>query len=329
MLAGGAIEPRILRPVTRPLTLTDAGMETALIFHQGIDLPCFAAFPLVDTEDGREALRRYYRPFLDLARDRGTPFVLDAPTWRANSDWGAELGYDAAALAAVNRRSVAFIDEVRREARPAGGPAVQLEALVGPRGDGYAPGAMMSADEAEAYHAVQLSALADTAVDLVAALTITDAAEAIGIVRAARSVRLPITIGFTVETDGRLPSGQALGDAIAEVDRETDGGASQFMINCAHPAHFAGVLAAGGDDWCGRIGGLRANASMLSHAELDAAEELDDGDPADLAARYVAVRELLPNLTLIGGCCGTDIRHVTAICEAWLAEDLSTTLPPR
>jgi S-methylmethionine-dependent homocysteine/selenocysteine methylase len=305
--------------VTRPLTLTDAGMETALIFDQGIELPCFAAFPLVETEDGRDALRRYYQPFLDLARDHDAPFVLDAPTWRANPDWGAELGYDAAAVAAVNRRSVAFVDEVRRRARAAGGPAVQLEALVGPRGDGYAPGAMMSAEEAEGYHAVQLVALADTAVDVVAAMTITDAEEAVGIVRAARSVGLPITIGFTLETDGRLPSGQALGEAIAQVDRDTDGGASQFMINCAHPVHFAGVLAAGGD-WRNRIGGLRANASMLSHAELDAAEELDDGDPADLAARYVAVRELLPNLTLIGGCCGTDIRHVTAICEAWLAD---------
>jgi S-methylmethionine-dependent homocysteine/selenocysteine methylase len=305
--------------VTRPLTLTDAGMETALIFDQGIELPCFAAFPLVETEEGRDALRRYYQPFLDLARDHDAPFVLDAPTWRANPDWGAELGYDAAAVAAVNRRSVAFVDEVRRAARPTGGPAVLTEALVGPRGDGYAAGAMMSADEAEAYHSVQLRALADTDVDQVAAMTITDAEEAVGIVRAARSAGLEITIGFTLETDGRLPSGLALGEAIEQVDRDTDGAASQFMINCAHPVHFAGVLAAGGD-WRGRIGGLRANASMLSHAELDAAEELDDGDPADLAARYVAVRSLLPNLTLIGGCCGTDIRHVTAICEAWLAD---------
>ena len=294
-------------------------METALIFHQGIDLPCFAAFPLVETGEGRKALRRYYQPFLDLARDRGLPFLLDAPTWRANPDWGAELGYDAAALAAVNRRAVAFVDEVRRAARPAEGPAVLVEALVGPRGEGYAPGAMMSADEAEAYHSVQLRALADTAVDQVAAMTITDPLEAVGIVRAARSVGLPITIGFTLETDGRLPSGQALGEAVEQVDRNTDGAASPFMINCVHPAHFADALAAGGD-WRARIGGLRANASMLSHAELDAAEELDDGDPADLAARYVAARELLPNLTLIGGCCGTDIRHVTAICEAWLAE---------
>src|SRR5436190_6302734 len=259
-------------------------METVLIFQHGLDLPCFAAFPLVETEDGRDALRSYYRPFLDLAADRGAPFVLDAPTWRANPDWGAQLGYDAAALAAVNQRSVAFVDDVRRAARPAAGPPVLVEALVGPRGDGYAPGAVMSAEEAEAYHAIQLRAITGTAVDLVAAMTITNAEEAIGIVRAARSLGLPITIGFTLETDGRLPSGQALGEAIEQVDRETDGGASQFMLNCAHPAHFADVLAAGGD-WRGRIGGLRANASMLSHAELDAAEELDDGDPADLAAR--------------------------------------------
>ena len=288
-------------------------METALIFHQGIDLPCFAAFPLVETGEGRKALRRYYQPFLDLARDRGLPFLLDAPTWRANPDWGAELGYDAAALAAVNRRSVAFVDEVRGAARPAAGPAVLVEALVGPRGEGYAPGAMMSADEAEAYHSVQLRALADTAVDQVAAMTITDALEAVGIVRAARSVGLPITIGFTLETDGRLPSGQALGEAIEQVDAETDAAPAYYAINCAHPTHFRDAIE-GGSAWARRIRGLRANASTKSHAELD------DGDPADLAACYVAARELLPNLTLIGGCCGTDIRHVTAICEAWLAE---------
>lgn len=302
----------------RPLTLTDAGMETVLLFHEGIDLPCFAAFPLVDNEPGRAALRRYFRPFLDLARDHGAPFVIDAPTWRANPDWGAQLGYDAAALAAANQRSVAFVDELRREARTAGDPVVLVEALVGPRGDGYAAGSMMSADEAEAYHAVQLRALAETAADQVAAMTITDANEAIGIVRAARAVDLPITIGFTLETDGRLPSGQELGEAIAQVDRETDGGPTQFMLNCVHPTHFVGVLARSGA-WRDRIGGLRANASTLSHAELDVAEELDDGDPADLAARCVALTELLPNLTVIGGCCGTDIRHVTAICEAWLA----------
>ena len=204
--------------MTRPLILTDAGMETALIFHQGVDLPCFAAFPLVETEDGRRALRDYFRPFLDLARDRGLPFLLDAPTWRANPDWGRELGYDLEGIAAVNRRAVAFVDDLRHEELAAGSPAILVEALVGPRGDGYAPDSMMSAQEAEAYHAVQLEALADTAADRVAAMTIADADEAVGIVRAAAAVGLPITVGLTLETDGRLPSGQPLGDAV-ELDR--------------------------------------------------------------------------------------------------------------
>ena len=303
-----------------PLTLTDAGMETVLIFEQGIDLPCFAAFPLVETEDGRDALRRYYQPFLDLARDHAAPFVLDAPTWRANPDWGARLGYDAAALAAVNRRSVAFVDEVRRAARPAGGPGRPGGGPRGPAGRRRTRG-RARCRRRRPRHTTRCSCAPSPTRRPTRwpRMTITDAEEAIGIVRAARAVGFPVTVGFTLETDGRLPSGQALGDAIEQVDRETDGGAAQFMINCAHPVHFADVLAAGGD-WRGRIGGLRANASMLSHAELDAAEELDDGDPADLAARYVALRELLPNLTLVGGCCGTDIRHVTAICEAWLAE---------
>jgi len=218
----------------------------------------------------------------------------------------------------VNRRAVAFVDDLRHEELAAGSPAILVEALVGPRGDGYAPVSMMSAQEAEAYHAVQLEALADTAADRVAAMTIADADEAVGIVRAAGAVGLPITVGLTLETDGRLPSGQPLGDAVEQIDRETDGAAAGFMLNCAHPAHFAGVLAAGGG-WRDRIGAVRANASMLSHAELDAAEELDDGDPADLAARYLGLRDLLPGLEVVGGCCGTDVRHVTAIADAWLA----------
>jgi S-methylmethionine-dependent homocysteine/selenocysteine methylase len=311
-----------------PLTLTDAGMETGLIFHQGVELPCFAAFPLVETAAGRDALRRYFEPFLDLAGDRRLPFVLDAPTWRANPDWGARLGYDAQALAAVNRRAVEFVAGLRAEAQRQRSPAILVEALIGPRGDAYTAGGMMSAPEAEAYHAVQVRALARSPVDRIAAMTIADAEEAVGIVRAVQAVGLPITVGFTLETDGRLPSGQALGDAIEQVDRETGGGPADFMLNCAHPAHFAGVLAAGGG-WRERIGAVRANASMLSHAELDAAEELDDGDPADLALRYLALRDLLPNLETLGGCCGTDIRHVTAICDAWLAADQSSNLPRR
>jgi S-methylmethionine-dependent homocysteine/selenocysteine methylase len=298
------------------LFLTDAGMETALIFHQGQELPSFATFPLLESEAGRDALRTYYEPFLELARTRGTGFILGGCTWRASADWGAGLGYDRAAMDAVNRRAIEFVEELRAST-PASQGAVVLEAPIGPRGDAYAPESLMSAEEAERYHSAQMQTLSDTAVDLITALTVTYAEEAIGMVRAARGADLPVAVSFTVETDGHLPSGQTLRAAIEQVDAETDGAPLHYMINCAHPTHFEGVL--DGDPWSTRIRGLRANASTLSHAELDEAEDLDDGDPADLAARHVALRGSLPNLTILGGCCGTDIRHVTSICDAWVS----------
>ena len=295
--------------------LTDAGLETVLIFHDGIDLPAFASFPLVEDEAGRAALNGYYAPFLQLARERGTGFVLSSPTWRANQDWGDQLGYDAETLAKINRHSIEMLERLRADAGP--GQPILIEGMLGPRSDGYAPTTTMSPSDAERYHAVQLRVFADTAVDMASAITLTYAEEAIGVVRAAAKLGLPSAIGFTVETDGRLPSGQTLRAAIDQVDAETDGACGYFLINCAHPTHFAEMLAEGPP--IERIHGLRANASTRSHAELDAAEELDDGDPADLGARYVALRGSLPNLAVLGGCCGTDFRHVEAIADAWLA----------
>jgi homocysteine S-methyltransferase len=299
------------------MKLTDAGIETVLVFEEGIDLPQFAAFPLVDTEDGRAALRRYYRGFLELARDRGVPLVLSTPTWRANPDWGTLLGYDAEALAAVNRRAVEFMEEIRDEVLGPESADVVIDGCIGPRSDAYAPTLIMEASDARAYHAFQLATFADAGCEQVTALTLTYPDEAIGIVGSAMAAGLPVVIGFTVETDGRLPSGDSIAEAIAAVDEATNSAALGYMINCAHPTHFSGALPDG--DSRARIIGLRANASTLSHAELDEAEELDAGDPEDLAARYVALRSELPALEVLGGCCGTDIRHVTAIADAWLA----------
>jgi homocysteine S-methyltransferase len=294
------------------MRLTDGGLETVLLYDEGIDLPHFAAFPLVDSDDGRAAMRRYYTPFLELARDRDVPLVLSAPTWRANPDWGRLLGYEGDELAAVNRRAVAFLESLCDE-----GDNVLVEACVGPRGDAYSPSLLMDEADAERYHTPQLRALAESGCAQVSAMTLTYAEEAIGITRAAAGAGLRIVVGFTVETDGRLPNGASIEDAIVAVDAATDGAAEGFMINCAHPTHFADALPVG--DSRERIRGLRANASTRSHAELDEAEELDSGDPADLAELYVALRADLPGLEVVGGCCGTDIRHVTAICDAWLA----------
>jgi homocysteine S-methyltransferase len=275
------------------MKLTDAGLETVLLFEEGIELPHFAAFPLLDDEQGRAALRRYYEPFLRLARERRTGLVLSTPTWRASQDWGSLLGYDGDELAAVNRRGVAFVETVRDEVlAPDERARVVVEGCIGPRSDGYRPTLRMDADEAERYHALQLQAFADAGCDQAAALTLGYPEEAIGIVRAAGAAGVPLVVGFTVETDGRLPSGGTIEEAITAVDDATDGSARSFMINCAHPTHFSDALPTG--PVAARIAAVRANASTRSHEELDEAEELDAGDPADLAERYVSLRRQLP-----------------------------------
>ncbi len=298
------------------LLLTDGGMETTLIFHYGLELPEFASFVLLADEDGRATFRRYYEPYLEVGREHGATLVLDAPTWRANLDWGAKLGYTPEALDQASRDGVALLVGLRDAA--AGDPPVRICGCIGPRGDAYATTAEMTADEAEAYHARQAQVFAATDADLVSGLTLPSVEEAIGIARAARAVGMPVVISFTVETDGRLPTGRSLGEAIEQVDRETDGAPEYFMVNCAHPSHFAGVLAEGGA-WRERIHGVRANASRLSHAALDDLGVLDAGNPEDLATEMVALGEWLPNLSVLGGCCGTDHRHIARMADAWLA----------
>lgn len=295
------------------LYLTDGGMETTMIFHDGLDLPHFASYVLLENAEGREAIANYFAPYLASAADHGTGFVLETATWRANADWGTVLGHDAAALDRLNRVAVDELAEMR--SRADSDKPIVISGVIGPRGDGYDPGEIMSMSEAEAYHAVQIRTFAETEADLVTAFTITNVEEATGIVLAAVAAHMPVVVGLTVETDGRLPDGTPLGEAIERIDGATNAAAVYFMINCAHPTHFAGVLEVGGD-WIGRIGAVRANASTASHAELDEATELDDGDPVDLGQRYLELQRLLPNLRVMGGCCGTDHRHVDAIGSA-------------
>jgi homocysteine S-methyltransferase len=309
---------RLPQIATQRPFITDGGMETTLVFRHGIDLPYFAASELLNDDAGVELLRRYFEPYLALARGHDTGMVLDAPTWRANRDWGAKLGYSSAGLADVNRRAVALVTDIR--AAHHDGPPIVVSGLIGPRGDGYVAGRQMTTAEAERYHSEQIATLAETDVDMVAAMTLTYADEAIGVARAARARDLPVVISFTLETDGRLPSGQPLGEAIDVVDAATEASPAYFMINCAHPAHFEGVLREGGD-WMGRLCGIRANASSKSHGELDEADELDDGDPRELGIQYGKLRTLLPNVWVLGGCCGTDDRHVAEICSVCLAGD--------
>ncbi|MEM0949676.1 MAG: homocysteine S-methyltransferase family protein [Pseudomonadota bacterium] len=295
--------------------LTDGGIETTLIFHEGLDLPYFAAFTLLATQEGKASLRRYYERYIAVAHRQNSGFILDSATWRASRDWGQLLGYDADALRAANREAIALLLELRNTHERAA-PFV-VSGNIGPRGDGYIADALMTPAEAAEYHGEQISVFASAGADMVSAITMTHAGEAAGIARGCAQYGMPLALAFTVETDGRLPSGQTLADAISEVDGDGTAAPTYYMINCAHPDHFRRVIAKG-SDWAARIRGLRANASRQSHEELDSAETLDDGNPAELARDYAALQDLLPNLRVFGGCCGTDHRHIAAIGERCL-----------
>lgn len=303
------------------LFMSDGGLETTLIFHQGMALPYFAAFDLLKDAKGTGVLERYYERYAAMARAHQLGLVLEAPTWRANADWGARLGYDAAALADANRKAIALMARVRDAFATPATPAV-ISGNLGPRGDGYFPDQRMSVEEAEAYHLPQVQAFAGTEADMVAGFTINYVEEGMGIVRAAAACGMPVAISFTLETDGCLPSGDTLQQAIERTDAGTGSAAAYYMINCAHPAHFQNVLPRG-ERWLERLRGLRANASRRSHAELDAATDLDDGHPQELGMLYAGLRDVLPRLSVVGGCCGTDERHVEAICQA-LAQPAAT-----
>jgi S-methylmethionine-dependent homocysteine/selenocysteine methylase len=296
------------------LFLTDGGIETTLIFHDGLTLRDFAAFELVNTSEGEEALRKYFRSYADIARRNGTGLILESATWRASPDWGMRLGYSPEALADVNRKAVALLEAIRREYASERTPVV-ISGCVGPRGDGYVPGREMTEEEAERYHLEQIATFAGTAADMVCAITMNYVQEAIGIAMAAKRASMPVALAFTVETDGKLPTGQTLEAAIEQVEKATSRYPLYYMINCAHPTHFDGVLKRG-PRWVDRVHGLRANASRMSHAELNESTTLDAGDPKELGQEYAELKRRLPQLNVMGGCCGTDHRHVEQIAEA-------------
>ncbi|HEV7956983.1 MAG: homocysteine S-methyltransferase [Microbacteriaceae bacterium] len=298
------------------LFLTDGGLETSVIFHEGIELPHFAACELLRSDVGSDVLRSYFNHYAALAVALGVGLSLDTATWRANPDWTSLLGYDAEEFDAVNRRSVQLAEKIRRVWETDATPIV-IAGAIGPRGDGYRADERQSAQQAASYHSRQIDVFADTEVDFVSALTINYSAEAIGLARAAKAMSMPISISFTVETDGRMASGETVVDAIAAVDADTGSYPEYYMVNCVHPTHFpedfhSSVAAQ-------RLRGFRANASRLSHAELDESETLDAGDPDELGLQILDLRERMPQLSVLGGCCGTDVRHIESMARQLLS----------
>ncbi len=299
------------------LFLTDGGLETVLIFLQGLELPLFAAFPLLNDPEGHARLYKYYSTYANIAVEHNAGLILESVTWRANSVWGTELGYSDEALAQINQEAIQLLSEVR-ETFENERSLMPISGCIGPRGDGYNPTVLMSAIEAQEYHSVQIETFKRTDADLVTAYTMNYVEEALGIVKAAKAAQMPVVISFTVETDGTLPSGLSLKEAITEVDELTGSGPAYYMLNCAHSDHFAEALNVD-EPWIKRIKGLRSNASRMSHAELDESEELDDGDPEEFGSQYKELLARLDQINIVGGCCGTDERHLTEICKACIS----------
>ena len=284
-----------------------AGTGTDLIFHHGIDLPGFASFPLVDDPKARPILQMQMRELIATAGTAGFGAILDTPTWMANRDRAAPLGYGAADLERINRDAVALMAEVRDDANS---DDVLLALCLGPSRDPYTKDAPLSVEAARDYHAAQIASVRESGIDLVNAYTFNQVPEAAGAVLAAADADLPVALSLVVETDGCLDNGLPLDAAIAEIDAATDGAAAYFMVNCAHPDHFGPALSGNP-----RLKGVVANASRCSHAELDEATELDDGNPAELGGQIARLVAENPALRVIGGCCGTDMRHLTQMAE--------------
>ncbi len=245
-----------------------------------------------------------------LAKQAGVGVLLESPTWVANRDRGAAIGYTPERILKLNDAAIKLMAKVRDLH---GDLPTILSAQVGTRGDAYAPVNQMTAIEAENYHAEQIEVLSKTDADLISAFTICYTEEAIGIVRASQRYDMPVVVSFTVETNGCLPTGVALKDAIIAVDEATDAAAIYFMVNCAHPDHFSDVLV--DEPWFQRVKGFVVNASRCSHAELDEAEALDDGDPVELGVQLADLRRKFSHISILGGCCGTDVRHMKSLAE--------------
>ncbi len=306
-----------LPQISGDMFISDGGMETTFIFHHGIELPEFASFVLLQNEAGVKTIERYYRDYAAIAQRYQVGFILDTPTWRANRDWGSKLGFSEQDLAQINQHAIELLLDIRDSIETTTTRGV-VSGAIGPQADGYVPSNMMTIEQATAYHLPQIRTFAQTEADMVSAYTMNYVEEAIGVALAAQSCNMPVALSFTVETDGKLPTGDTLQKVIEQTDEATGGFPVYYMINCAHPLHFQQSLAPDGE-WLSRIRGIKANASQKSHTELNEATELDAGNPIELGSYYRTLRNQFNHFSVLGGCCGTDHRHIEAICKAALA----------
>ncbi|POF32988.1 homocysteine S-methyltransferase family protein [Roseibium marinum] len=299
-------------PIPGRYYLTEGGTETEIMYKWGFELPEFAMFPLLEKRKSADVIRGMYRRYLDVVARYGHSALIGGFDYRASPDWGAKLGYSASALAEANLRSIQFLKDVAAEYE-ADIPSMLFSGYVGPRGDAYGLNMSVTEESAEEYHSVQIETLARAGVDLVWALTFNNPAEAIGVVRAARRLNLPVAVSFSLDSTHRLKSGFPLSRAIAIVDEATNGYPAFYSLNCSHPQEFEPAL----EDWnwTSRLRSIRPNAAKMDKIALCKLGHLEEGDPEELGRLMADVFRRHPHMDIWGGCCGTGHVHLEEIAR--------------
>jgi len=293
--------------------LTEGGAETEILYKWGFELPEFAMFPLLDNSEADAVIRGMYRRYFDVAEAHDTGLLILGHDYRASPDWGAKLGYTPEALVEMQHRTIQFLTDMRTEYEGRV-TDVYVGGCIGPRGDAYGTGGDITESEAEDYHSVQLTTLKETDADMAVAVTLNNIPEAVGIVRAAAAIGFPVGISLTLTTQGRLRSGPSLREAVESIEEATGGTAAWFGTNCAHPLEFEPAIADSGA-WTERLRYIRPNAVKMEQVALCKLGHLEDGDPVELGEQMGDVARRFPRADILGGCCGTDERHLAEIAK--------------
>lgn len=297
--------------------ITDGGIETRIMFETNLSMdPELQVAALVPDPDGAAALRSIYESYIKAAGEFGLPIVIGTPTFRASLNFARRAGHGGEeSVRELNVGAVRLLRQLREDSdhRP-----IFIAGVIGPSGDAYTPGDALGAPEAAAYHRLQTEVLAEEGVEFLFAPTFPAVDEALGVAMAMGRSGLPYVVSFVLDTAGRVLDGTPLTAAIERIDNEALPPPLYYSISCVYPDVAARALEDAARDsktLVGRIAELKANGSPLGTDELVRLDHIEATPPEPFAELLWSLHESHPVLRVIGGCCGTDDRHIRALAE--------------
>lgn len=303
------INKRIIDIINKDdIIITDGGLETTLIYKYNIELPYFSCINLLKTDSGRNIIYNCLLNYVNISEKYNVNIIIETPTWRCSKKWSKLLNCENSDIEKINREAVNIVKSIKKNNKK-----IIISGNIGPIDDGYVISNKLTIEELKEYHSEQIYILANENVDIISAFTINYVEEAIGITLVCKDINIPLVISFTLNIDGKLPSGMTLEDSIKYIDKYTNYYPMYYMINCAHPKHFISLFKDNNSDWIKRIKGIRSNASDKSHEELNNSKKLDIGNIVELSNYCKNIRKENKHINIFGGCCGTDENHVEEI----------------